>query len=453
MDGPLGRHLCMVAACCLVLVTVGGCGGVSSDGELRAVASVPTSGVTVAGVQGPAGPMVYAGNSIFEFSRDALEEIVRMPGAHRVGAMSADLVSSPGYYGGAVQLSGGDLILVRDVFEPEAPDVFSHHEIVLMSLADLEALPRPVIAAPQIAFFGVLSDGDSNVLVSLSHDELPGTSWLTAERDIGRPDHAEAWTHKLDGSVAAVALSDSQEQPCVGVLWMERTDPDGTFVSRLDVFDADGAAEEQHASMPAYDRPSALYSFFDGDTHGWVAEWREESSDLITLTRGDSTIELSGNDHETAHDRVLAVGDLVKNLPGDELLLQMGRADGDSRRAVIMAVTPQGLRVITDLQESGVGSAIAVDVDGDGLQEVIGTQSVTDTPVNAQGEGPGQVFLWRFDAGGTLESVLHSDLYERGVYSLDTIDLDGDGILEILAGYECGSAESQAFVDVLKIGR
>lgn len=452
MTGSRCRHLCTGIVFAAALAVICGC-GTTDSGQLHTVAFAPTSGVAVAGVQGPAGPLVYADSSIFEFRRDALEEIVRMPSTHRVGAMSADLVSSPGHFLGAMQLSSGDLVLVRDVFEPEAPGVFSHHEIVLMSLADLEAPLRPVIAAPQIAFFGVLSDGDSDVLLSLSQDELPGTWWLTAERSAGEPESSEAWTHEFSGSVAAVALSDSQEQPCVGVLWVERIDPDGTFVSRLDVFDADGAVEEQHASLPAYDRPGALYPFFDGAIHGWVAEWREESSDLITLTRGDSTIELSGNDYETAHDRVLAVGDLVKSLPGDELLLQMGRADGDSRRAVIVGVTPQGLRIVTDLRESGVGSAIAVDIDGDGLLEVIGTQSMPGPAVNARGEGSGQVFLWRFDADGALESTLCSDVYERGVFSLDTIDLDGDGILEILAGYERGPVESQAYVDVLKIGR
>lgn len=70
--------------------------------------------------------------------------------------------------------------------------------------------------------------------------------------------------------------------------------------------------------------------------------------------------------------------------------------------------------------------------------------------VNGRGEGPGRVFAWRFDAHGVLESTLHSDVYERGVYSLDTIDLDGDGVLEILGGYRRGTAEYQSYVDVSK---
>ena len=447
-----GRNLCTVVVCIAVLAVAVGC-DTAHDDRLRAVASASISGVAVAGVQGPDGPLIYAGSSILEFKRGALDEIVRMPGTYRIGAMSADLASSPGYFNGAVQLSSGDLVLIRDVFEPETPDVFSHHEVGTMSLVDLEAPPRAIIAAPHVAFLGVLSDADVDVLVCLSQDELPGTWWLTAEQDVGRPDHSEAWTHEFGGSVAAVALSGSEKQARVGVLWMERGNAGDTYTLRLDVFDADGALDEQRVIMPAYDHPSALHPFFDGAIHGWVAEWREESSDLITLTRGDSTIELSGNDHETAHDRVLAVGDLVKNLPGDELLMNMGRADGESRRAVIVTVTSQGLRVVTDLQEHGVGSAMAVDVDGDGLLEVIGTQSMPDSPVNARGEGPGQVFVWRFDADGALESVIHSDVYERGASSLDVIDLDGDGVLEILAGYERGSTESQAYVDVLKIGR
>ncbi|MDZ4167117.1 MAG: VCBS repeat-containing protein [Coriobacteriia bacterium] len=409
--------------------------------------------MAVAGVEGPEGPLVCAGSSLLEFKRGALDELARVPSTYRIGAMYAGFISSPGYFDGAVQLSGGDLVLVRDVFGPESPDVFSHHELVVMSLAELEAPPRAIIAAPLVAFFGVLPDTNADVLVSLSLDDSSGTWWLTAERNAGRADHSEAWTHELDGSVGAVAVSGSGEQARVGVLWMEQAGAGDTDTPRLDVFDVDGALDEQRVTMPAYDRPSALHPYFDGDIDGWIAEWQDDSGDHITLTLGDSTTELSGGDYDTAHDRILAIGDLVKDLPGEELLMLMGRGDSESRRAVIAAVTSRGLKVITDLQEQAVGSAVVLDVDGDGLLEVAGTQGIPGATVNARGEGPGRVFVWRFNADGTLESALHSDTYERGVSSLGSIDLDGDGVLEILAGYERGAAESKAYVDVLEIDR
>ncbi|MDP2400417.1 MAG: hypothetical protein Q8M66_00415, partial [Actinomycetota bacterium] len=129
-----GRSLCAVAACLVVLAAVVGCGDARDD-RLRVVATERTSSVAVAGVEGPEGPLVCAGSSLLEFKRGALDELARVPSTYRIGAMYAGFISSPGYFDGAVQLSGGDLVLVRDVFGPESPDVFSHHELVVMSLA------------------------------------------------------------------------------------------------------------------------------------------------------------------------------------------------------------------------------------------------------------------------------------------------------------------------------
>lgn len=356
---------------------------------------------------------------------------------------------------GFAQLSDGALVMRRDVFRTDAERdrVLSHQELILARIGDEDVAVDPILGAPRILAFATAPGTEPEMLFCLSSDsEMDSSLRLSAMRISKDGLFEEAWTHEFPISRAvSFAVAGEGEDIRVGLLHIE-LDADGVASKpRLDVFDVRGAAQTLSMELPGFQIPERLHPYISGDSTGWLVEWREDSGTRLTLGTDDSTKEVAADPSVMDRSRVLAVGDLVEESPGDEILMGVGGVDTESRRLVIARLSETELEIIADLGTASCLEGRIADVDGDGRNDIVGREMLPE-PAQVSHRAIERVTVWLSGDDGFGPSI-SSEKYEMGIGSLGLADLDGDGVLEVLVGYERGLTNTRAYMDVLEVPR
>ncbi len=454
----------LLAVTLLTAMMLSGC---TSEPGLYPVASRAIEGYTdytrgfevyasVNGVVLPEGLFVLAGSSLLSLEGKRFEEQVRLSSEYRV---PPDDPLGAGLLPHELQPWDGAIVMVREASDGTGQDgdTDTYHELVLVDVTGDGIATEVLLAAPQIDQVLVVPGDDfATVMAVVSGDEETGR-WLSTLRltPDGPP---KAVSEQIDVHPDLVT-AESAEGVSIGALIMSAGTDDGQQDSELRVFGPEGSPRWS-ASVPG----SGLVGTFHGmNDSGWLVdttsmpgpeEWDPELT-LLTETSAER-FELG-----SINLRAITTGDFDAASPGDEILLSGGTIiePGRHESSLIIGTLADGrveeLYTVAEWDQRLRGVTLA-DVNGNGRSDIVVVVDTESPRHYEQYLGRVEVFL---NSGDGFGPPLVSPVYDS-IRSLDLIDLDGDGMLEVLIAYvehpeeaawQGSHVEPQAYVDVLKI--
>jgi len=409
--------------------------------------SAESTGTHVGAVEMDGGPLVWAGKSLYSYTNGSLVESVGFSADY-----SADGIGFGDSVGpvstGVTQLGDGRLVLVRTVIDsdPEAGQESRgwYHEVVAARVGDSSVETEILFACAEVLRFGAVSDGPSVNVACVVNDPETDEVWLAGGVPNPEGEGVDHWEHRVagrpqawavskagSGAVAVVGLSPESLEPVLSI-----TDGDGTNVRTVTLGNG-------------LKRPARMFSIRMPEGDAWLIEWWEDAGTRHTLTTSDGkTTEVTDILAANPHGQVIAVGDVVPESPGDEVVLNHGSADGESRRTVVATVSDGAFRELFELSSSSVSAAQFADINGDGLLDVVCVEGVA-APQQFSHRSIERMGVWLWNGSG-FDPPRYSGDYDAGVASFDSVDIDGDGRLELIVGYDDLSVE-RARVDILRV--
>ena len=413
----------------------------------------PWGDPSVSGVVLPEGPAILAGGSLLALNGTRLEEQVRFSSEYQAITAAERSWILPR----ELQPWDGAIFMVREVSEDIGQDgnTDTHRELVLVDITGDGMATEVLLEAPRIDEVLVVPGDDSAtvMVVTSGDDELSGWQrWLSTLR-ITPGGLREMASEQVDYHLSLL-VADSPDGATIGALISPTQIDKGQHDHELRVLGPDGSLRWA-ASVPGI---GLIGAYRDSGEYGWLVdtttmpgpdEWDRE---LTLLT------EISAERFELDHGAhwFIATGDLDAGSLGDEILMMRDPLvePGRWEPSLIVGTLADGrveeLHTVAEWDQRVRGVTLA-DINGDGLTDIVVVVDTEPHVYKSAYLGRVEVFL---NSGDGFGPPLVSPVYDT-ITSLDLIDLDGDGVLEVLLAYvehpEEADGGRTSYVDVLKV--
>ncbi len=461
--GAVGLRL-LLATSLLTAIAPAGC-AIESEPGLYPVASRVIEGYpdisrgpwgdpSVSGVVLPEGPAILAGGSLLALNGTRLEELLRFSSEYQA------LTDAHGSWMLPRELQpwGGAIVMVREASDGIGLDgnTDEYHELVLADVTGDGMATEILLEAPRIDEVLVVPGDDSATVMAVTSgdDELSGWQRWLSTLSISPGGLTEMTSEQVDYH-PYLLVADSPDGVTIGALVSPTQDDDGQQDPELRILRPDGSLDW----VASVSGSGLIGTYRDNGDAGWLVntttmpgpdEWDHELT-LLTETSAER-FELDLGD-----PWIIATGDLDADSPGDEILMMRDYLPIEPGRwepSLVVGTLADGrveeLYTVAEWDQRVRGVTIA-DVNGNGLSDIVVVVDTEPHVYKSAYLGRVEVFL---NSGDGFGAPLVSPVYDT-ITSLDLIDLDDDGMLEVAIAYvehpEEADGGRTSYVDVLKV--